>query len=279
MQNATRYRSGMRLASIHRYPVKGFRRLDHDAAVVEPWGLAGDRRWLVTDADGRMLTQREEPRFTQLQPSIVDGDLMLSAAGHADLHVPAKAGELSEVTVWRTRVLLSRAGAAADTWLSAVLGREVRLMYLDEPTRRPVNPDYARPHDRVCLADGYPLLLANSASLDMVNDWLVEDGSEEGPLPMTRFRPNVVVSGAPAFAEDDWVGRRLRIGTVPLRAPKPSDRCVVTTTDQETGERGREPLRTLARHRRFGQALLFGLNLIPDGTGEIRAGDEVALLD
>jgi len=109
--------------------------------------------------------------------------------------------------------------------------------------------------------------------------WIAESGSDEGPLPMTRFRPNVVVSGAPAFAEDDWIGRRLRIGTVPLRAPKPSDRCVVTTTDQETGERGREPLRTLARHRRFGQALLFGLNLIPDGTGEIRAGDEVALLD
>ena len=179
MQNATRYRSGMRLASIHRYPVKGFRRLDHDAAVVEPWGLAGDRRWLVTDADGRMLTQREEPRFTQLQPSIVDGDLVLSAAGCADLHVPAKPGELAQVQVFRTPVLLSRAGAAADAWLSAVLGREVHLMYLDEPTRRPVDPAYAGPDDRVSLADGYPVLLANPASLNQLNDWIAEDGGDE----------------------------------------------------------------------------------------------------
>src|SRR5206468_3371174 len=105
MQSATGTVAGMRLASIHRYPVKGFHRLDLDAAVVEPWGLAGDRRWLVTDADGRMLTQREEPRFTQLQPSIVDGDLVLSAAGCADLHVPAKPGELAQVQVFRTPVL------------------------------------------------------------------------------------------------------------------------------------------------------------------------------
>src|SRR5205823_14895944 len=123
MQNATRYRSGMRLASIHRYPVKGFRRLDHDAAVVEPWGLAGDRRWLVTDADGRMLTQREEPRFTQLQPSIVDGDLVLRTAGRPELHVPAKPGELAEVKVFRTPVLLRRAGEAAGAWLPGARGR------------------------------------------------------------------------------------------------------------------------------------------------------------
>src|SRR5437764_5527611 len=212
MQNATRYRSGMRLASIHRYPVKGFRRLDHDAAVVEPWGLAGDRRWLVTDADGRMLTQREEPRFTGLQPSIVDGDLMVSAEGRPDLCVPAKPGELVEVKVFRTPVMVSRAGEDADAWSSAALDREVHLMYLDDPTRRPVNPRYARPGDRVSLADGYPVLLANSASLAMLNDWIAEGGSDEGPLPMTRFRPHVVVDGAPAWAEDGWVRRRLRIG-------------------------------------------------------------------
>ncbi len=267
----------MRLASVHTYPVKGFHRVDHDGAQVEPWGLAGDRRWLVTDDAGRMLTQREEPRLTRCQPSYVDGDLVVSARGRPDLHVPAKAGELVEVSVFGTPVRLSRAGAAADAWLSETLGREVHLMYLDDPTRRPVDPRYGRPDDRVSLADGYPVLLANPASLVVLNDWIAEGGSDEGPLPMTRFRPNVVVDGVPAWAEDGWVGRRLRIGAVTFRVPKPCDRCVVTTTDQETGERGREPLRTLGRYRKVGQALLFAMNLIPDRTGEIRVGDEISV--
>jgi uncharacterized protein YcbX len=269
----------MRLASIHTYPVKSFHRIDHDVAQVEPWGLDGDRRWVVTDDAGGMLTQREEPRFTQLQPSLVDGALVLSAAGRADLRAPAQPADLVEVSVFGTPVLASRVGAEADGWLSEVLDRKVHLLYLDDPTRRAVDPAFGRPGDRVSLADGYPLLLANPASLAQLNDWIAEGQGGEGPLPMTRFRPNVMVSGAPAWAEDGWIGRRLRIGAVSFRMPKPCARCVTTTTDQETGERGHEPLRTLARYRKINQDLLFGLNLVPDGTGEIRVGDEVILVD
>src|SRR5256885_3476599 len=134
MQNATGTVRLMRLASIHVYPVKGFHRVDHDGARVEPWGLAGDRRWLVTDGVGRMLTQRQEPRLGQLQPSLVDGDLVVRAPGRPDVYVPAKPGELVEVKVFRTRVPLSRAGAEADAWLSAALDREVRLMDRDHRT-------------------------------------------------------------------------------------------------------------------------------------------------
>jgi len=267
----------MRLASIHTYPVKSFHRIDHDVATVEPWGLAGDRRWVVTDDAGRMLTQREEPRFTRFQPSLVDGALVLSTPGRADLRAPAEPGELVEVSVFRTPVLASRVGAEADAWLSAALDRKVHLLYLDDPMRRAVDPAYSRPADRVSLADAYPLLLANPASLAQLNDWIAEAQSGEGPLPITRFRPNVVVDGAPAWAEDGWIGRRLRIGTIAFRMPKPCDRCVVTTTDQETGERGQEPLRTLGRYRNIDQKLLFGLNLIPETTGEIRVGDSVTI--
>ncbi|TML30054.1 MAG: MOSC domain-containing protein [Actinobacteria bacterium] len=269
----------MRLASIHTYPVKGLHRIDRDAARVQPWGLAGDRRYLLIDGDGRMLTQRQEPRLTQLRPSYVDGRLVVRTVGRSDLDVAPAPGELIEVEVWRTRVLASLVGEVADRWLSEALDRKVRLVYLDDPTRRPVDPDYGTAADRVSFADGYPLLLTNSASLDVLNDWIAESGSDEGPLPMTRFRPNVVVAGARAWAEDGWVGRRLRIGGVGFRMPKACGRCVVPTTDQETGVRGREPSRTLARHRTVDQKLLFGINLIPDGTGEIRVGDEIALLD
>jgi uncharacterized protein YcbX len=146
---------------------------------------------------------------------------------------------------------------------------------LDDPTRRAVNPVYARPGDVVSFADGYPLLLANVASLAMLNDWLAEAGSPEGPLPMTRFRPNLVIEGAAAWAEDAFVGGRLRIGSVEFRVPKPCDRCVVTTTDQETGVRGKEPLRTLGRYRNVDQLLMFAVNLIPDGTGTVAVGDAV----
>jgi uncharacterized protein YcbX len=265
----------MRVVSLHIYPVKGCHRVDLDRSPVEPWGLAGDRRWLIVDADtGRAVTQRDTTRLTQLQPGLTSTGLRLEAPGRPALVVPSPVdGELTEVTVWSFTGAAALAGAAADDWLTAALERKVRLVWLDDPTRRGIHP--AWPDDRVSFADGYPLLLANTASLDALNDAIAEGGSLEGPLPMTRFRPNVVITGAPAWTEDAWTGGRIRIGAVTFRVPKPCDRCVVTTTDQETGERGREPLRTLGRIRNIDQDLLFATNLIPDGPGEIAVGDPV----
>jgi uncharacterized protein len=267
----------MRLSSLHLYPVKGCHRIDVTTAQVQPWGLAGDRRWVPVDHEGVFVTQREVRSLTQIQPTLLDDGVRLSAPGLPDLTVPAVPGDYVEITLWRTQFKASAAGEQADEWLTRVTGRPLRLMWLDDPTRRPVDPDYGRPGDVVSGADGYPLLLANAASHAAVNDWIVEDGGD--PVPMNRFRPNVVIEGAPAWAEDDWVGRRIRIGEVEFRMPKPCGRCVLTTNDQETGERGREPLRTLGRHRNINQQLLFGMNLIPDGLGTLRVGDEVALLD
>lgn len=269
----------MRLTSLHIYPVKGCHRIDLDAAEVEPWGLLGDRRWFPVDGDGVLVSQREVPALTQVQPTLVDAGVRLAAPGRPDLTVPAVAGDYLEVQVWRTRFKASPAGPAADAWLSDLAGQPLRLMWMDDPTRRPINPAYARPGESVSAADGYPLLLTNTASLAVLNDWIAEGGSAEGPVPMTRFRPNVVVDGAPAWAEDGWVGRRIRIGEVVFRMPKPCARCVMTTNDQETGEKGREPLRTLGRTRNVDQELLFGLNLIPDNTGTLRVGDPVEILD
>jgi hypothetical protein len=274
-----RYADLVRVRSIHSYPVKSCRRLDHDRATVDPWGLTGDRRWLITDDQGVLLTQRQEPRLIEVRPAIVGGALVLRHEHAPDLTLPAVPGDLEPVTIWGSTVPVTRVGEHADVWLSATLDRKLRLYHLDDPTRRPVDPDYATPDDRVSLADGYPLLLTNSASLAALNDWLAEESPHEGPLPMTRFRPNVVVDGAGAWAEDGWLGGRLRIGALTFRAPKACGRCVITTTDQETGARGREPLRTLARHRKVKQDLLFGLNLIPDGTGGIAVGDEVVIGD
>ncbi|MFF0313902.1 MOSC domain-containing protein [Micromonospora sp. NPDC005252] len=270
----------MRLTSIHTYPVKGCHRLDHDGALVQPWGLAGDRRWMVVDADGVGVTQRETTRLVNLRAVVRPGGLVLRADGQPDLDVPEPAGgDPVAVRTFRSRTIpvwALPAGAAADAWLGALLDRPVRLVWLANPARH-VATD-AREHDtgdQVSFADTYPLLLTNAASLDALNGWLADAGEE--PVPMTRFRPNLVVDGAPAWAEDGWAGRSLRIGDLRLRAAGPCDRCVVTTTDQETGVRAKEPLRTLGRYRNVRQKLLFGLHLVPVDGGSLRIGDPVVV--
>ena len=272
----------MEITSLHTYPVKGCHRLDHDEAAVEPWGLAGDRRWMVVDEDGVGITQRITGLLTGLTAVTGAGAIRLSAAGRPDLRVPEPVGgrtEFVRVFSHKTPVPAWIAGAGTAGWLSALLQRPARLAWLGDPTARTID-SHARPDDRVSFADGFPVLLANTASLSALNDWLVEVGEE--PVPMTRFRPNLVLAGAPAWAEDGWIGTRLRIGRVDFRVAKNCARCVVTTIDQETGVGGREPLRMLGARRRIGSDLVFAVNLIPDiGRGlsaVLRRGDGVLRL-
>ncbi|GGM72542.1 MOSC domain-containing protein [Dactylosporangium sucinum] len=267
----------MRLTYLATYPIKSCYRVETDAAEVEPWGLAGDRRWLVVDGDRKLITQREWPQLGRVRPAPTPRGLVLRAPGRADLDVPFPSGTTEDVKHFTLWIAATPAGDEVDRWLSEVIERPAHLVHLDDPTRRPVEPDFSEPGDRVSFADGFPLLLTNAASLDALNDWLAEDGDE--PVPLTRFRPNVVVGGARAWAEDDWIGRRIVIGDVPFRVPKACSRCVLTTIDPETGEKGRQPLRVLGRRRRFPDGLLFGVNLIPDARGKVAIGDEVSVLD
>ncbi|MGW7478465.1 MOSC domain-containing protein [Nonomuraea muscovyensis] len=271
----------MRLASIHRYPVKSTTGHALARAEVEPWGLAGDRRHLVVDEHGAMLTARKHPRLLACVPEL-DGDTLVLTGPHAPpLRVVPTAGR-STVEVWRNQVELTDCGDEAAAWLSALLDRPARLAWLDDPTRRPVNLDYARDGDRVSLADAFPLLLTTTASLHRLDDWIAETAAERGeeppaPLDMRRFRPNVVVDGVETpFDEDSW--KRVRIGEVDFRVAKGCDRCVLPTIDPVTLAPGKEPTRTLARHRRWDGKVWFGVNLIPDARGVIAQGDPVTVL-
>jgi uncharacterized protein len=269
----------MTVASIHIYPVKAARAVDLAEAEVERCGLAGDRRWLVVDPDGQFITQRSEPALALAGARYVTaGRLCLSADGQPPLIVPAPAedrgAEMLWVSVWQSKVRAAAAGDQADAWFSRFLGRPVRLVHLDDPTRRQVDPEFGAPGDRVSFADGFPLLLTTLGSLDALGRWLIEDG--QPAVPMTRFRPSVVLAGTAPWAEDGW--RRIGIGPVTFRVVKPCGRCVVTTIDQQTGQRGRQPLAMLGRRRRLRQQLVFGQNLIPDVTGIIRVGDPVRIL-
>ncbi|MEV6210849.1 MOSC N-terminal beta barrel domain-containing protein [Kitasatospora sp. NPDC051914] len=283
------------LTALHVYPVKSTYRLSPDSARVEPWGLAGDRRWMLAGPTGRAVTQRDEPSLGQYrtQPH-PDGSLTVTDPSGATIRVPvpgtAAGDQAAQGDVFGTLFPAVEAAKEVQVWFAERLG-DVRLLHLEAPaTGRQIDPEYGRPGETTSMADGYPLLLATTASLDALNGHLAADHPDGDrraePLPMERFRPNLVVSGTEPWAEDGW--RRIRVGEVVFRVVKPCGRCVVTTTDQETGERrGPEPLLTLGRRRRFGKKLVFGQNLIPerpegsvgDVLGTLRVGDEVTVLE
>jgi len=268
------------LTGINRHPVKSCRGQELTSAVVEPWGLAGDRRWMIVDETGETVTAREYPRMLLVRPELVDDGLLLRGPDLDELLVPVPDGPTVDVTVFgRTPFAVQMAGAAAHAWFSKAVGAPVRLVYQDDPRRRATNPDYTATGDCVSFADGYPLLLATEDSLAALNDLIAAvKHPEQGPLPMRRFRPSVVVAGAPAWDEDHW--RRLRIGAATFRAVKGCDRCVITTTDPDSAQLGKEPLASLVKHRRWDGRSWFAMNLVPDTPGAtINVGDEVEILE
>lgn len=235
---------------------------------------------MVVDPAGKTVTAREANRLVLVDPQLTDRGLRLTAPDMADLVVERPdTGPLLDVRIWEDRLAARLADEVAADWFSAAIGRPLRLVYLDDPHKRPVDPGYAEPDDVVSLADGFPLLLATEESLAQVNTWIAAGPrAEDGPLPMTRFRPNLVVRGAEPFAEDGW--RRVRVGEVVFRVVKPCDRCVLTTIDPDTAVRTKEPLVTLARHRKQGSKILFAMNVIPEAPyGTVRLGDPVEVLE
>jgi hypothetical protein len=263
-----------RITGLFVYPIKGCRGIPLTTATLGPMGLAHDRRWMVVDAgSGRFLTQRERPQLARVAATI-DGDVLLvEIPGAAALTLPpGSAGESLRVIVWRDEVAALAPSAAADAALSAFLGRAVRLVRFDERERRGCDPDHAPPGAHTGFADGFPLLVTSEGSLAELDDALAEAGHP--PVPMRRFRPNVVVGGVPTRAED--AHKALHVGDLVVDLVKPCDRCIVTTTDQDTGERaGDEPLRTLKHIRRNPRTggVWFGQNGVP----RLRDGETVRL--
>jgi uncharacterized protein YcbX len=228
---------------------------------------------MLVDGEGRFLTQRELPRLALLRPFLRPPDLVLTGPGVPDLAVsldPAN-GPSRSVAVWRDRCDAWGSSEAADRWCSAFLEVSCQLVYLPSSSARPVDPQFAPSGGRVSFADAFPFLVIGSASLEDLNRRLAE------PLPMNRFRPNLVVDGSLPFAEDRW--RIIRVGSLELELVKPCERCVVTTTDQRTGHRGPEPLRTLATFRRGKSGgVLFGQNAIHREPGRLTVGDPIEVL-
>lgn len=265
-----------RIASLHVYPVKSCRGIDLQRSRVTATGLEWDRRWMIVDGNGRFVTQRETPRLAGITTAI-GTTLRLAAAGLQDLVIePQHDGARREVRIWGDVVVGVDAGDEAADWLLAALGAPLRLVRIDEAARRDADPEFAGPGPNpVAFTDAYPFLVISKASLEDLNLRLPT------PLPMNRFRPNIVIEGVPAYAEDALTV--FRFGPVAIRGVKRCTRCVITTTDQDSCIRdaSQEPLRTLKGYR-YDKALrgvVFGQNcIIEAGVGErLAVGAELTI--
>ncbi|MGR6918362.1 MOSC domain-containing protein [[Actinomadura] parvosata] len=272
----------MQLAEIRKYPVKSVSGRAVAATVVEPWGLAEDRRWAVVNEQGGVHWLGENPRLLSVVAAVTDEDgLLLDAPGMPPLKVPPATGERVPIGFAEVDdVVLAHPDAHA--WFTRLLGKPARLVWLDDPRRCAVPAAHGGlPGDVVHLAGDAPVLLTSRSSLRRLDEWIVEGAAERredppAPLDMARFRPNLVIDGAPPYAEDAW--RELRIGPLTFRVTEHCDRCAATTYDPVTFAQGKEPLRTLARHRRWDGKTWFGIRLVPRGRGELRLGDPVTVL-
>lgn len=262
----------MQLSGITIYPVKSCAGINLNSVALGRFGPVGDRRWLIVDERGRFVSQREQPRMALVSVEQVQGGIRLSMEGSSiETATPgAEAPEL-KVTIWEDSVDARLADSGAGQWLSAQLGLPCRLVYMPDSSRRLVDGQFARGGETVSFADGFPLLLISQASLDDLNSRL------SNPVPMNRFRPNLVVNGCEPFAEDSW--RRIRIGDVELDVAKPCSRCVIPSIDQATAQRDGQINRVLAAFRRFNGQIMFGQNLLYQRAGTLTLGDAVEVLD
>lgn len=267
----------LRLSALYRYPLKSAKGEHLPKAALDKLGVVGDRRWMLVDeATGRFLTQRTDPQMSQLSALCnAAGGLTLSAKGFEalDVEVPEPENILRGVTIWRDTLRVPDAGEAAADWLSRFINKPVRLVHVPLQRARTTEAGYGRDDDKVAFADGYPLLLIGQASLDDITSRVGR------PLEMLRFRPNLVIEGSEAFAEDGW--KRIRIGDVEFRVVKSCSRCILTTIDPQTGVRDeqREPLATLMSYRKQEGGTMFGQNLVNDSNGVLEVGMSVTVLE
>lgn len=260
------------LASLHCYPIKSVGGFAMHEARLTDRGFAHDRRWMLVDAAGRFLTQRELPSMACLRTEPAeDGFTVIDHRDEEHLSLPwtLEDGPEPEVDIWGTRVRAREAPSGWSAWFSTRVGGAVRLVHMPDAAHRPIDERYAR--GLTSLSDGFPYLILSQASVDALNERL------DVPVPVDRFRPNLVIGGGVAHQEDCW--REVRIGTARFSLVKPCARCIITTTDQRTGERGREPLRTLATYRTVDGKVHFGMNAVADTQGMVRVGDPISIPD
>ncbi|MEM1368865.1 MAG: MOSC N-terminal beta barrel domain-containing protein [Cyanobacteria bacterium P01_H01_bin.15] len=270
----------MLLSEINIYPIKSCRGSKEISAEVTPKGLQGDREYLLIDENGKFLTQRQYPALARIQVTL-NFDRLILQREEVDTFTlrPRKDGKERPITIWRDETIAIDQGDRVADWFKQALDipdKRLRLVKQSPEHPRPVDPKYGQPEDQVSFADGFPLLLIGTASLAELNRRLREQSVPA--VPMNRFRPNLVVETEEPFIEDTW--QKIAIGEVEFSVVKPCTRCIVTTTNQYSGERrpDKEPLKTLSTFRKTAAGITFGQNLIPLNTGTIGVGQDIVVL-
>lgn len=271
----------MKISSLFVHPIKGVRALPCDASLVTDRGLVFDRRWLVTDAYNDFLTQRNCAALARINAIPTSTGIRLANTemdAAIDVPFPSNNSRHS-VPIWSDHVDAALADEEACMWLSAALGRDARLYFMDAEAERLSSDKWCTPGP-VSFADMYPVLIAATASLEALNT-VIENGGG-APVGMDRFRPNIVIDGCEPWAEDFW--KTIQLGDVVFDIVMPCDRCVVTTTDQQSGEvMGKEPLASLAKIRRSADprinGVLFGWRAVPRNVGNISVGDALVIVE
>ncbi|MGZ5009510.1 MAG: MOSC domain-containing protein [Methylobacter sp.] len=257
------------LSGIFIYPVKSLAGISANSWPVTGKGFQHDRKWMIIDNDRQFLSQRKLPKMALIKTALTNKNLILSAPGMENLSLPIEPvdGHIINSIIWHDQCDARSVSTEADQWLSDFLKQDCRLVYQPDEVIRPVDPDYAKSTDKVAFSDGFPFLIISENSLTALNHDMQLN------LPMARFRPNLVISGCPAYAEDSW--RKITIDSIDFRLPKPCSRCAIPTIDPETAQTGKEPLTTLNRTRKWQNQVYFGQNALHDQCGQLTVGDSV----
>lgn len=257
------------LQEIYLYPIKSLGGISVSEAFVEERGFRYDRRWMLVDKKGDFVTQRQHPQLALLQVSLSKTQLEVFSKGDPSQRIAFDLGLVSDqelqVSIWGDQVLARVVSADVSRWFSDFLQMELDLVVMPESSQRKMDPRYAVQGESVSFADGMPYVMIGQASLDELNQRL------EVPVSMDRFRPNLVFSGGQAFEEDQFT--RIKVGEIDFQVVKPCARCVLITVNQQTGEKGKEPLATLATYRTVNNKVYFGQNAVALTPGIVRVGD------
>ena len=261
----------MKIQSLHIYPIKSLGGISLPYAEVLERGLAFDRRWMLVDANGVFITQRKYPSLALISVELSSNHLLVHSNRGASLQVPLNPeGEQIEVTVWDDTVNAIEVSTEVSKWFSSQLKQAVKLVYMPDDSQRMIDPKYAKNEESVSFADGYPILITNTASLEDLNKKL------ESKISMERFRPNMVVNGQVAFEEDNWYN--LAIGNTKLEVVKRCARCVMVNINPENAIKETKVLQALSTYRKKNNKVYFGVNALVQEMGEVKVGDDVVFV-
>jgi len=262
-----------KISAIYIYPVKSLSGIQLTESKIIETGFKYDRQWMLVDQNKQFLSQRRLPKMALIKTKINKQSLIISAPNKSDLvlSLTPKTQHSIHINIWGEDCAAETISQQANQWFSDFLDQPCQLVYQAKNSIRQVDQNFSSPDDRAAFSDGFPFLITSEASLALLNKQMGLN------LSMERFRPNIVISDCTSYEEDTW--RKIRIGSIDFRLPKPCSRCSVPQIDPATAISDKEPLRTLSQTRKWNNKVFFGQNALHDSTGLLRVGETINIIE